>query len=161
LGLYDGLLRRVVHQLKHSSGESLAEYLGRRWAQRDGEALRAETPDLIVPVPLHFFRRLRRGYNQSAALAYGLSCGLRLPLHRWSLRRIRPTPFQTLQSPDARRDNVRGAFAWRDARSLRGQCVLLVDDVLTTGSTASEAAGALKSAGAWRVVVATLARART
>jgi ComF family protein len=160
LGQYEGLLRDVVHRLKYSAGESLAELLGQRWAQRDGEAMRDEGIDLIVPVPLHFLRRWRRGYNQSAALAYGLARELRLPCLPWSLRRTRYTPYQTRQSFAGRRDNVRGAFAWRDSRSLGGQCVLLVDDVLTTGATASEAAGALKAAGAWRVVVATLARAR-
>jgi predicted amidophosphoribosyltransferase len=78
---------------------------------------------------------------------------------RW-LRRIRNTPQQMRQTPADRRDNVRGAFRARARPALRGQTVLLVDDVLTTGSTCSEAARALREAGAARVVVAVLAHSQ-
>jgi predicted amidophosphoribosyltransferase len=84
---------------------------------------------------------------------------LRLPCRpRW-LRRIRHTPKQTEQTPAARRENVKGAFRAARGGALAGQAVLLVDDVMTTGSTVSEAARALRDAGARQVVVAVLARA--
>jgi ComF family protein len=114
-------------------------------------------PDAVVPVPLHWWRRLRRGYNQSEALARGLARVLALPCRTSWLRRARHTPSQVGKSAEQRRANVRGAF--RAARVPAGASVLLVDDVMTTGATASEAARALKEAGAGRVVAAALGRA--
>jgi ComF family protein len=157
LGPYDGLLRDVVLRLKQPGSEALAEVVGELWGSVRRDALRAMAVDLIVPVPLHWWRRWRRGYNQSAALARGLASILGLPVS-FCLRRTRNTPQQTRQVASARRDNVRGAFRARRSSRLKGRSVLLVDDVLTTGSTASEAARALRDAGASRVVIATLAR---
>jgi ComF family protein len=137
----------------------LAEVLADTWASHAGAALRATGAEVVVPVPLHWWRRLRRGYNQSEALARILAARLGLPCRpRW-LRRTRPTPWQTDQtSPALRRENVRGAFGARPSRALGGKTILLVDDVMTTGSTASEAARALKAAGAGPVIAAVLAR---
>jgi ComF family protein len=158
LGEYDGLLRQVVLRLKDRRGEGLAEVLGRCWAAVAAGRLRGLGADVVVPVPLHLWRRLVRGYNQSAALALGVAGGLGLPWHGW-LRRVRHTPVQTGRTATDRRDNVRGAFAVRRGAAVAGRCVLVLDDVMTTGSTASEAARALRVAGAARVVVAVLARA--
>jgi len=156
LGPYDGLLRELILRLKHAGGEGLAEVLGDLWAEHAGPRLRQLGADVVIPVPLHWWRRLSRGYNQSAALARSLAAALGLPCRpRW-LRRVRATAKQTLQTPAARWDNVRGVFAARPHPELRGRTVLLVDDVLTTGGTASEAARALRAAGAARVVVAVL-----
>jgi predicted amidophosphoribosyltransferase len=89
-------------------------------------------------------------------LAVAWAKALERPLqHRW-LGRRRPTEFQTSLTKTARRDNVRGAFSIRLNPSIRGASVLLIDDVLTTGATASEAARALKQAGAKQVFVAVL-----
>jgi ComF family protein len=159
LGPYDGTLRDAVLRLKNHAGEGLAELLGEAWAERDAARLRALGADLIVPVPLHWWRRWRRGYNQSAAVARSLARRLQIPCNPSWLRRSRNTPFQSDQSPAGRRDNVRGAFRARGRARLKGRTVLLVDDVLTTGATASEAAAALRAAGAARVAVAVLARA--
>lgn len=158
LGPYGGLLRDVVVRLKHSSGEGLAENLAAVWADYAGERLRALDAEVVVPVPLHWWRRLSRGYNQSEALARTLAERLGLPVLPGAVRRIRATPMQTRQSPTQRRVNVRGAFRARGGPALRGKSVLLVDDVMTTGSTCNEAAKALREAGAARVVVAVLAR---
>jgi len=161
LGLYDGLLREAVLRIKIHTGEAMAELLGEFWADHTGAVLRSVRADMIVPVPLHWRRRWRRGYNQSAALAHGLANRLRLPCGAFGLRRTRATPMQTAQTLAGRRDNVRGAFAAARNVRLQGKTVLLVDDVMTTGATASEAARALKAAGAARVTVAVLARAHT
>jgi ComF family protein len=161
LGPYEGPLREVVLRLKHHSGEGLAEVVGALWAAHAEARLRATGTDLVIPVPLHWRRRWSRGYNQSETLAHALAARLRLPCRpRW-LRRTRSTPKQTGQTPAGRRENVRGAFAARAVDAIKGKTVLLVDDVLTTGSTCSEAARALRSAGAVRVVVAVLAHGQS
>jgi ComF family protein len=159
LGEYDGLLRRAVLRLKDRRGEGLAEVIGERWAQRAGGTFRALNVNGIVPVPLHFWRRMLRGYNQSAAFARGLGRGLGIACVSGSLRRVRHTPRQTGQTAARRRHNVRGAFAVRRGAAVAGRSLLLVDDVMTTGATADEAARALRAAGAARVAVAVLARA--
>ncbi|MBY0527199.1 MAG: hypothetical protein K2R98_27635 [Gemmataceae bacterium] len=157
LGPYDGLLRELILRLKHANGEALAEVLGRLWAEHAAPRLQELGADVVIPVPLHWRRRWSRGYNQSEVLADGLAAHLRLPLRpRW-LRRHRFTTSQTEQTPAQRRENVRGVFVARPRASLRDRTVLLVDDVLTTGTTASEAARALRGAGAAHVVVAVLA----
>src|SRR5205085_1670837 len=131
LGPYDGVLRDLVLRLKHHSGEGLAELVGALWAQQAEARFRALAADVLVPVPLHWSRRWQRGYNQSAALAYGLSHRLGIPLHPSWLRRVRNTPRQTAQSLAGRRENVRGAFRARAGVPLKGKAVLLVDDVMT------------------------------
>jgi ComF family protein len=157
LGSYEGLLRQVVLRLKHASGEGLAEVLGELWAFHMEKRLRDLMADVIVPVPLHWWRRLTRGYNQSEVLARGLAKHLRIPCQpRW-LRRIRNTPQQVGQTATARRENVKNAFFAPARVELRGRTILLVDDVATTASTANDAARALRGAGAARIVVAVLA----
>jgi ComF family protein len=157
LGPYEGVRRDAVLRMKHSHHEGLAEAVGELWATGAVEQLKAAGAGVVVPVPLHWRRRWRRGYNQAAALARALASGLQIPFADRLLRRVRATPFQTAVAPSARRANVRGAFRAAADPNLTGQTVLLVDDVLTTGGTASEAARALRGAGAARVVVAVLA----
>lgn len=159
LGKYAGPLRDAILRMKSLSGQDLAEALGRHWAESHAGALRAEPIHYVVPVPLHWVRRWQRGYNQAHAIAYGMARELKLPCRAHWLRRLRHTPAQHLLSPTARRDNVKNAFKARSRSELEGKTVLLVDDVLTTGTTCSEAAKALRAAGAGRVVAAVLARA--
>lgn len=157
LGRYDGLLRQGVLKAKHEPGEPLAEELGRMLAAVRRDVLTGWKPDAVAPVPLHWRRRWRRGYNQSAAVARGVSEALGLPLAENWLRRTRDTASQTTMSPSSRWENMRGAFRVRRPSAVRGLRVLLVDDVLTTGATGSAAAAALMDAGAAQVTVAVLA----
>jgi ComF family protein len=158
LGVYDGALEQAVLRIKSAFHEGLAERLGHRLAETQHPRFSAMSLHAIVPVPLHWRKRLRRGYNQSAALAFGLGQRLGVPVRSRWLSRTKPTPEQrSMASAAARRANVQGAFRARDR--LDNLCILLVDDVMTTGATASEAARALKKAGAARVGVAVLARA--
>lgn len=160
LGRYEGLLREVILRLKHQRGEGLAELLGECWAREVAARFASLHFEVVVPVPLHWLRRLRRGYNQSAALCRGIATTLRVPYHPSWLRRVRHTPRQSAQTPAGRKLNVRGAFRLRSGVPIKGRAVLLVDDVMTTGATASEAARALRAGGAERVIVAVLARAQ-
>jgi ComF family protein len=151
----------LILRLKQSSGEMLADFLGELWAEHAASKLKELGPDVIIPVPLHWWRRWTRGYNQSETLARALARHLGLPFRPHWLRRVRNTPRQTSQAPSGRRDNVKNAFRARSTASLRGKTVLLVDDVLTTGSTCSEAARALRAAGAGRVVATILAHSQS
>jgi ComF family protein len=158
LGPYDGRLREGILHTKTSAGEPLAEMLGRVLADRRGTELLAAGVEVVVPVPLHWVRRWSRGYNQADAIGREFAAGIGLPHDARVLRRVNPTPQQAQPSATARRENVRGAFRANPGARVAGRAVLLVDDVMTTGSTAAEAARVLREAGASRVVVAVLAR---
>ena len=158
LGPYAGKLRDAVLRTKLLAGEGLADVLGRLLAEYRGDAIRIAEVDLVAPVPLHWWRKWTRGYNQSEAVGRELAAGLAVPFHPRLLRRLRWTPQQIQPTREARRENVRGAFRVASGAKLVGRTVLLVDDVMTTGSTLSEAARTLRNAGADRVVVAVLAR---
>jgi ComF family protein len=158
LGPYEGPLREAVLRMKSAAGEGLAEMMGRVFKEAHCLALRTEGVSLVVPVPLHWRRRWQRGYNQAESVARELADGLGVGFAPWVLRRVRQTPQQTQPSASARRENVKGAFRARSGATLARRTVLLVDDVMTTGSTAGEAARALRAAGAARVIAAVLAR---
>lgn len=159
LGPYDGRLRDMILSMKRRAGEGLAEAVGRLWAEHHADQFRALGVGVVIPVPLHWWRRFRRGYNQAETVAAAVARHLGAEHRPGWLRRVRPTVSQVGLSASERRANVRGAFrATRSAR-LAGATVLLVDDVMTTGSTASEAARALKAAGAGTVYAAVLASA--
>jgi ComF family protein len=157
LGPYEGLLREVVLRMKLQAGESLATAMGSLFAKRLESAVASARPDAIVAIPLHWRRRLARGYNQSEALARATARHLHIPLLPGTLVRLANTKQQVGLSATERRTNVRGAFAVRKAGPFLGKRVLLMDDVMTTNSTASEAAGVLRKAGAVEVVVGVLA----
>jgi len=156
LGPYEGRLREVILRMKQPTGELLAEAMGELWAAHSEPLLKGLGVQAIVPVPLHWTRRWLRGFNQSSVLARRVAQRLDVTFLPRVLRRIRSTRRQTEVTPAARRENVRGAFRAISHPALRDRSVLLIDDVLTTGCTASEAAKALRNAGAKRVVVAVL-----
>jgi ComF family protein len=153
-GIYDGTLREAIHALKFRGRRALAVPLGALMAEHVTGA-RLPTAHVVIPVPLHYRRLRERGYNQSELLAAEVSRHLRLPVRSDVLVRRQATEAQSGLTLEVRRANVRGAFA--TVRSLAGQTVLLVDDVLSTGFTASECARVLRQAGAAQVVVLTAA----
>ena len=114
--------------------------------------------DCVLPVPLHSVRERERGYNQAAVLAEKLANGLNLPFCGKVLKRIAPTPSQTMLNRKERAENVANAFIVVDSEAVTSRCVLLIDDVLTTGATTNACAKVLKKAGAKLVSVRTLAR---
>lgn len=145
----------LIHRFKYEGysalGRPLANILADSWPDWE------QTPDLIVPIPLHPKRHRRRGYNQSELLARPLGTMKSIPVSIEALRRTRHTIPQVGLGPDERHDNVRGAFD-ADATIVGGRHILLVDDVLTTGATMSAAAEALLAAGAVGVSAYCLAR---
>lgn len=157
LGVYEGRLRDAILRIKSNGGEGLAEMMGRLLIETLGTRLRKEGVEVVVPIPLHWRRRFLRGHNQAAGFGREAASGLGARF-AYALGRVRHTPQQVQPSATARRENVKGAFSIRRRASVSGRTVLLVDDVMTTGSTLSEAARTLKGAGARRVVAAVLAR---
>ncbi len=153
-------LHDVVLRMKRPVHESLSAAMGRLLARRRRQQLAELRPDLIVPVPMYWTRRLDRGTNSPEILARELGRTLGIAVRRRVLWRCRNTLPQAGLPPGQRFQNVRGAFRVRSGRRLRGARVLLVDDILTTGATCSEAAKVLKKAGAAMVAVAVVARAQ-
>lgn len=151
-GIYDGTLREAIHALKFRGRRALAAPLGSLMAERISGA-RLPLAQVVIPVPLHRRRLRERGYNQSELLAGAVAGHLRLPVRSDVLVRRQATEAQSGLTLEDRRANVRGAFF--AACSIEGQTVLLVDDVLSTGFTASECARVLRQAGASRVIVLT------
>jgi ComF family protein len=155
---YDEASRPLLLGFKHADRTHAAPPFG-QWLARAALDLLGET-EVIVPVPLHRWRLVRRRYNQAALLAHALGRARGLPVEADLLVRRRATPSQAGRSRLARQRNVQGAFAVRPGRggAIRGRRVLLVDDVLTTGATVAECARVLNRAGAGAVDVVTLAR---
>lgn len=159
LGAYRGELRKAVLRMKRSSSEPLSAALARLYNDSRGEQIASLRPDLAVPVPMFWARRLVRGTNSPEILADCLGRHLRVPLAGGVLFRRRNTLLQQNLPPTRRFRNVHDAFRLRASYHFDGARVLLVDDILTTGATCSEAARLLKQAGASMVAVAALARA--
>jgi ComF family protein len=154
-GSYAGALRRLIHLLKYEGIRPLAAPLSAHLLR---SLPRDEVFDYIVPVPLHWRRKWSRGFNQSELLARALSRSTGIPVSS-ALRRLIAGAAQAGLSNTARRKNVNQAFRCKAGEALRGKRILLLDDVMTTGSTAASCALALKGAGAARVALLTLARA--
>jgi len=158
LGAYEGLLREVILRMKTQAGETLAWSMGELFARRCAAQFAASNLDAVVAVPLHWRRRLLRGYNQSEAIARAAARKLLIPFFADGLARSRYTERQVGQSAAQRRTNVVDSFAAPHPAKLRGKKLLLMDDVLTTSSTVDEAARTLRRAGAAEVQVAVLAQ---
>lgn len=158
VGVYEGVLRDAIHAMKYDFHAAVAEPLGELMAARFPGSSLAGKVDVVMPVPIHRSRFLVRGFNQSEELARKLCARVSLPLVMDVLHQPRKTKHQVNLSYDERAANIHGAFAVRDARKIAGKRVLVLDDVLTTGATANEAALALKNAGAKSVHAYTLAR---
>lgn len=158
LGPYTGPLRTVIRELKFHRREVMRRSLGKLLAQAVATACEADPLDVVLPVPMHWRRRLSRGYDHAGVLARAVAGELGLPVGD-DLLRIRHTPPQTSLSRTKRLENVRRAFGLRGGEALAGANILLVDDVTTTGATANEAARTLLRGQANRVVLGVVAKA--
>jgi ComF family protein len=152
---YDDLSRGLAIRLKYGRKIAIARTMARYMAplvlEEGGERL-------LVPVPLHRWRLWGRGFNQSALVARELSRRLAIDADPMALQRTRRTPPLKGMSPRQRRKTVAGAFRVRSKEAVAGKTIILVDDVLTTGSTAEACARALKRAGAARIELVSWAR---
>ncbi|GAU83124.1 hypothetical protein BIWAKO_03047 [Bosea sp. BIWAKO-01] len=158
---FDGTARELVHRLKYGDRLELAITLGRMMTQAGREIL--VEADCIVPVPLHRTRLWRRRFNQAAALATVVARQSGVALAPEALTRVKRTKQQIGLTRPQRVENLQGAFKVlpKMRATIAGRRILLVDDVLTTGSTVNAAARALLRAGASHVDVLTFARVVT
>jgi ComF family protein len=152
---YGDLSRGLAIRLKYGRKVAIARTMARYMAPFIANA--GDQP-LLVPVPLHRSRLWQRGFNQSALVARELARSLSLPADVLALRRLKRTPPLKGMSSVQRRKTVAGAFKVADRSKVTGRTVILIDDVLTTGSTAEACARALQRAGAARVELVTWAR---
>lgn len=147
--------QRIIHSMKFHGNSDLCLLMGRQMGLELLASGRFDDIDLLVPVPLHWWRRLRRGYNQSELLCRGIAQVMHREVNTRALRRHRYTQQQSLQASSDREKNVQGAFSLRRPDDLAGRHILLVDDVLTTGATISSCCDALKNVNNLKISIAT------
>jgi ComF family protein len=154
-----GIVRQIIHEFKYGRQIHL-RYLVARWLLPglDDERIRDLRFDVMIPVPLHPVRQRERGFNQAILIAELLTEQMSVQSQPW-LERVRYTTTQTALDRAERMENLHHAFRLRKNADVRRLRVLLIDDILTTGSTLSECARILKRAGALSVHAATAARA--
>ena len=160
-GAYEGALRDVVHLFKYDGVRSAGKLLG-KLLHEAASAMALPDSVIVVPVPLWSGKRHARGFNQAEAIArtfLSFHASSSIQLDTSVLVRTRETASQTGLTRHQRRANVRGAFAVVKPDKVKGRSILVVDDVMTTGTTAGECARVLRRAGAKEVFVATVARA--
>jgi len=154
----DKELQHIIHAMKYEERRFLiGKFLGEKLGECYKSVFRDWKIDLIIPIPLHRLKKAERGYNQSFYIAKGLSKKLQIPLNQYSLKRVKFTQTQTAMNLKEREENVTGAFRVKRKNIIKGKTILLIDDVITTGATASECGKVLLKAGANKVYVVSVA----
>ena len=154
-----GITQNLLHNIKYRGRKDVATTIGRQYGRELIGCRRFESLTMIVPVPLHWRKLRKRGYNQSQAFGAGISDALQLPLHTNLLYRSKSATSLTSMTREERLNTISSMFSLKACRSLAGHHVLLVDDVLTTGATLEACASRLLSKGAL-VSLATIACGR-
>ena len=154
--------QRIVHNFKYHGRWFFAQKMGEWMGEELLDSGNFDDIDLIVPIPLHYRRRLHRGYNQSEQLALGVGRKMGVECDFRSMRRCHYNDSQTSKSRSERWENVEEIFEVRKVEKLRGKHILLIDDVLTTGATMASCASAIVKAceGDVRISIATLTVSR-
>ena len=156
--VYEESIKTLIHAYKYKRKKFLRHTLGRM--MYEGIARNVSYMDIkyIVPVPLHWRRYYKRGFNQACELVKLTSRQLNIPILKRNLRRIRYTTPQVDLEPDERQENIKGAFQVLYPEQFQGNDIMLVDDVMTTGSTANECARVLKRAGCGQITIVVLSQ---
>lgn len=155
----NGRVQHLLHELKYKHHPEIGIVFGRICAEKLRESNRHNGIDIIIPVPLHPSRKRKRGYNQSAKFAAGISEGLNIPYSDELLVRRLKTDTQTLKTKLNRWENMNGVFGVKTSTGLKGSRILLVDDVITTGSTLEACSEILFQGGCAEISVACIAEA--
>jgi ComF family protein len=153
----DKELQHIIHSLKYNNKFLTGKFLGSLISNQLKEKINGWKIDYITPVPLHHLKKADRGYNQSFYIAKGLSKGLTIPISEGFIKRKKYTKSQTTMSLKERQENIEGAFKAKRNLNLKDKNILLIDDVITTGSTIGECGKILLSAGANKVYAASVA----
>lgn len=152
-----GSVQKIMHHIKYKEAKEAATMLGNWYGHDLYKAGFTSAFDLIVPVPLHKKKLLKRGYNQSTCFAQGLSEGLTINYSEGVLERVKEQSSQTNKSRLDRWSNVKEIYQIKNGDEVKGKRILLADDVATTGATIEVCAQALLSAGAKEISIAVLA----
>lgn len=162
LWVYTDSMRRVMADFKYKGYYRESVFFAEELVRFRGNKIRQWQPDYVIPVPLHRRRRWFRGYNQAACVAEEIGKRLHVSVAAEVLERRRYTRPQKNLDDKSRRENVKGAFRIREEwqKTLRGKCVLLVDDIYTTGATLESCAGVLCEAGVKKVYFVCLCTGR-
>jgi len=157
-----GAFQHLVHSLKYNAVTLFGVELGRHIGATLNENIDVRSIEGIIPIPLHKLKQRERGYNQSEYLCKGISAVIRRPVAAALVRRSKYTISQTHLNADERKKNVGDAFDIQPQQleGIKGKCFLVVDDVITTGSTIQSIAKLMKDAGAARVIAASAALAK-
>lgn len=156
----DGRTQTLLHNIKYRSRSDFARTIGEFYGSRLNHAPRFQGIDMIIPVPLHWKKEHKRGFNQSAEFGKGLAESMSVTFMKNGLTRSRFTETQTKKSRSERVSNLKDAFVVTDPDKIMGKHILLVDDVLTTGATLESCAMALLLAEGVKVSMATIACGR-
>ncbi len=157
LWVYDGMIRQAVLDYKYSGMRSYTSYFAAHLAAGLGWWIRSKQPEILIPVPIHKKKKRIRGYNQAGLLADELSHLVGIPVIHDLLVRVKYTDPQKKLTPDERRKNLEKAIeVHKPEKKKMPECVMIIDDIYTTGSTLDACAAVLKRAGVVRVYGVTL-----
>ncbi|UKT63236.1 ComF family protein [Pedobacter mucosus] len=150
-------VQNLIHNLKYHDRILVGKLLGKMLGERLNASHLYIGIDFIIPVPLHYTKFRKRGYNQSTSIAEGISQEMGVPFSETKLIRLLETESQTKKSRYNRYENMKAVFKVTEAESIIGKHILLIDDVITTGATLEACANELLTNGAAKVSIAALA----
>lgn len=153
----EGSLQSLLHELKYRMKFRVGNLLGNILAEEVNEQIKNWNVDFIIPMPIHKLRKAERGYNQTDHIAKTFGRVLNIPVKKKIVKRIKFTRSQTKLNIYERKENMRGAFIVDTGKEVKNKVILILDDVITTGATVTEAGRALKEKGASKVYACSVA----
>lgn len=153
------VVQKMMHNFKYESKKEIGTVLGRIAGEKIEDSIFFKNLDIIVPVPLHYKKQLRRGYNQSAVFGQAISEKTGIPIVIDNLVKVKETDSQTSKNRTERQINIRDSFNIQNERKFANKHVLIVDDVVTTGATIEACSGILLKIGASKISVLSMAEA--
>lgn len=154
-----GILPPIIYRIKYKNGKNLGRTMGRLFGSDLKSSQFLETVDLIVPVPLHPRKLGKRGYNQAEEISKGISESVNIPVSTGNLIRVISNPTQTKRSKTQRWENVKNIFSLQSPEKYINKHILLVDDVITTGSTLEACALTFQGVPGIKISIATIGEA--